>query len=70
MSVGTALLIFFGGMFAGTVNAMAGGVSLLTVPLLSLAGVEGLAANGTNRIAVLVQTGAAARGYARRRIEG
>ena len=55
MSVGAALLIFFGGIFAGVVNAMAGGGSLLTVPLLSLAGVEGLSANGTNRIAVLIQ---------------
>ncbi len=70
MSVGDALLIFFGGMFAGTVNAMAGGGSLLTVPLLSLAGVEGLLANGTNRIAVLIQTGSAARSYVKRRVEG
>jgi len=70
VSVGAALLIFFGGLFAGVVNAMAGGGSLLTVPLLSLAGVEGLAANGTNRVAVLVQTGTAARGYVRRRIDG
>ena len=70
MSVGAALLIFFGGMFAGTVNAMAGGGSLLTVPLLSLAGVEGLLANGTNRIAVLIQTGSTARSYVKRRVEG
>jgi hypothetical protein len=70
VSPGAALLIFFGGLFAGVVNAMAGGGSLLTVPLLSLAGVEGLAANGTNRISVLVQTGTAARGYVRRRVEG
>ena len=32
----------FGGMFAGVINSMAGGGSLLTVPLLSLAGVDGL----------------------------
>ncbi len=70
MSAGAALLIFFGGMFAGTVNAMAGGGSLLTVPLLSLAGVEGLLANGTNRIAVLIQTGSSARSYVQRRVEG
>ena len=70
MSIGAGLLIFLGGLFAGTVNAMAGGGSLLTVPLLSLAGVEGLAANATNRVAVLVQTGSAARGYARRQVEG
>ena len=70
MSIGAGLLIFLGGIFAGIVNAMAGGGSLLTVPLLSLAGVDGLAANGTNRIAVLVQTGSAARGYARRQVQG
>ncbi len=70
MSVGAALLIFAGGLFAGTINAMAGGGSLLTVPLLSLAGVEGLLANGTNRIAVLIQTGSSARSYVKRRVEG
>ncbi len=70
MSVGAALLIFFGGMFAGTINAMAGGGSLLTVPLLSLAGVEGLSANGTNRIAVLVQSATSARTYVSKRVEG
>lgn len=70
MSVGAAFLIFFGGLFAGTINAMAGGGSLLTVPLLSVAGVEGLAANGTNRISVLIQTTASARGYERRNVEG
>ncbi len=70
MSVGAGFLIFFGGMVAGTINAMAGGGSLLTVPLLSLAGVEGLAANGTNRIAVLIQTSSSARGYVNRKVEG
>ncbi len=44
---------------------MAGGGSLLTVPLLSLAGVEGTTANGTNRIAVLIQNMAGAYGYAK-----
>lgn len=69
MSVGSGVLIFFGGIVAGVINAMAGGGSLLTVPLLSLAGVEGLSANGTNRIAVLVQSTASARGYVSKRVE-
>ncbi len=56
MSFGSALIIFVGGLFAGFVNALAGGGSLLTVPLLSLAGVEGLLANGTNRVSVLLAT--------------
>lgn len=70
MSVTDALLLVAGGVFAGVVNAMAGGGSLLTVPLLSLAGVEGLLANGTNRVSVLIQTGSAGFGYARRGIGG
>lgn len=58
-----ALLLFGGGLLAGVINSMAGGGSLLTVPLLSLAGVEGLAANGTNRVAVLIQTLSSGIGY-------
>ena len=63
MSLLDGLVIFVGGIVAGVVNAMAGGGSLLTVPLLSLAGVSGLDANGTNRVAVLIQTVASGVGY-------
>ncbi len=66
MSWSEAALIFAGGLFAGVVNAMAGGGSLLTVPLLALGGVEGLLANGTNRIAVLIQTLGSGYGFWRR----
>jgi uncharacterized membrane protein YfcA len=65
-----AVILVIGGLFAGVVNAMAGGGSLLTVPLLSLAGVEGLLANGTNRVSVLLQTGSSGYGYARRGVGG
>lgn len=41
---------------------------MLTVPLLSLAGVAGTLANGTNRIAVLIQNLAGAYGFARRNV--
>ncbi len=41
---------------------------MLTVPLLSLAGVAGTVANGTNRIAVLIQNLAGAYGFARRNV--
>lgn len=61
-----ALLIFGGGLLAGVINAMAGGGSLLTVPLLAIAGLEGRVANGTNRVAVLVQNASSAWTYARR----
>lgn len=49
-----------GGLAAGVVNTLAGGGSLLTVPLLVLTGLPGTVANGTNRIGVLVQNGVAA----------
>ena len=65
MSIGSALLIFVGGLFAGFVNALAGGGSLLTVPLLGLAGVDGLIANGTNPVSVLLATMTTGIGYAR-----
>lgn len=61
-----ALILLIGGFFAGIINSMAGGGSLLSVPLLSLAGVGGTVANGTNRIAVLIQNVTGAYGYARR----
>ncbi|MBG01644.1 MAG: hypothetical protein CL470_05160 [Acidimicrobiaceae bacterium] len=52
-----AVLLFVGGGAAGVVNAMAGGGSSLTVPLLVLAGVPGNFANGTNRIGIFVSNG-------------
>jgi hypothetical protein len=45
---------------AGVVNTLAGGGSLLTVPLLVLLGLPGGVANGTNRIGVLLQSSVAA----------
>ncbi len=70
MSTLEALLIFGGGVFAGVINSMAGGGSLLTVPLLALGGVEGLFANGTNRVAVVIQNGSSAFGYSRKGVGG
>lgn len=56
-----AALLLGAGLVAGVVNTVAGGGSLLTVPLLSeLAGLPGNLANGTNRIGVVVQSSAAA----------
>ncbi len=49
-----ALLIAVG-LVAGFVNTLAGGGSLLTVPLLVISGLPGTIANGTNRVGVLVQ---------------
>jgi uncharacterized membrane protein YfcA len=53
------ILLIGGGLVAGTVNTLAGGGSLLTVPLLVLCGLPGNLANGSNRVGVLVQSAAA-----------
>ncbi len=43
------------GTLGGIINVMAGGGSVLTVPLMILLGVPGPVANGTNRVAILAQ---------------
>lgn len=53
MSVATALLLFAAGTGAGFVNAVAGGGSAITIPIL-IEIVGGSVANGTNRVAVLL----------------
>lgn len=62
------LILLIGGSLAGVINSMAGGGSLLSVPLLALAGVGGTLANGTNRVAVLIQNLTGAYGFARRNV--
>jgi uncharacterized membrane protein YfcA len=56
----TTVLILFGvGLVAGTINVIAGGGSMITLPVLILLGLPPNLANGTNRVAILVQnTGA------------
>lgn len=63
MSWFDAVLLLFGGAFAGAVNAMAGGGSMLTVPLLVLAGVPGVAANGSNRVGILTSNVSSLQSY-------
>ncbi len=53
------------GIVAGFVNIMAGGGSLLAMPALILLGLPDTTANGTVRVAVLVQTATAVVRYAR-----
>ena len=65
-----AVLLVVGGLAAGTVNAVAGGGSMLTVPLLVLAGVPGNSANGSNRVGILTGNAASALQFRRLGIEG
>ncbi|MDG2194761.1 MAG: sulfite exporter TauE/SafE family protein [Polaribacter sp.] len=49
------LLLILVGFIAGVINTMAGGGSLLTLPVLIFLGLPPNVANGTNRIALFVQ---------------
>ena len=51
-----AIALVLGGFAAGIVNTLAGGGSLLSVPLLVLVGLPGTLANGTNRVGILFQS--------------
>jgi hypothetical protein len=65
-----AVLLVVGGFVAGGVNAMAGGGSLITVPLLVLAGVPGNQANGSNRVGILTSNAAAVASFRRLGVSG
>lgn len=55
MEYGQILLLMIVGIFAGWLNVMAGGGSLLTVPVMLFMDIPAPVANGTNRIAILAQ---------------
>lgn len=57
------LLLIPIGFIAGFLNTIAGGGTLLTLPTLLFLGLPAPVANGTNRIAILVQTFTAVRGF-------
>ena len=56
------------GFAAGTINSIAGGGSLLTLPLLIFIGLPATVANGTNRIAILVGGIGASASFQRRKL--
>lgn len=49
------LILFFVGIFAGFINVNAGGGSTLSLPILIFLGLDASIANGTNRVAILLQ---------------
>jgi len=56
------------GVFAGTVNTIAGGGSLITLPALIFMGMPAVTANATNRVGVFTQSLAATERYRRQGI--
>ena len=57
------LLLAILGVIAGTLNVLAGGGSLLTLPAMVFLGLDGAVANGTNRVAILAQNVTAVGGF-------
>ncbi|MEM6830298.1 MAG: sulfite exporter TauE/SafE family protein [Bacteroidota bacterium] len=55
MSTLEGLLLIGVGIFAGFINTVAGGGSLLTLPLLIFLGLPSSEANASNRVAILIQ---------------
>ncbi len=51
----TSLILFIVGLIAGTLNVIAGGGSLLSLPVMIFLGLPPTVANGTNRVAILIQ---------------
>jgi uncharacterized membrane protein YfcA len=56
------------GLFAGVMNVLSGGGSMLTVPTMIFLGLDGSVANGTNRVALLFQNISAVYGFKRNKL--
>ena len=64
--VTNSLLLFLVGLIAGTLNVIAGGGSLLSLPVMIFLGLPPTVANGTNRVAILIQNIGASWSFHRR----
>ena len=62
-SIFDVLLLFGAGLAAGVINTLAGGGSLLTLPVLIFMGLPPHVANGTNRIGIVLQALVGTAGY-------
>ena len=62
------LLLTFTGFAAGFINIFAGGGSTLTLPALIFFGLDTATANGSNRIALLIQNISAATGFHQKKV--
>ncbi|KPM33611.1 Putative permease [Croceitalea dokdonensis DOKDO 023] len=57
------LLLIVVGFIVGFINTVAGGASLISLPTLIFLGLPPAVANGTNRVAIIVQTAMATAGF-------
>ncbi len=61
-------ILFVAGAVSGFINILAGGGSLLTLPILIFLGLPAALANGTNRISILIQSVAGVAGFHRLKV--
>ena len=62
-TVSQSLFLVIVGFLAGIINTLAGGGSLFTLPVLIFLGLPPTVANGTNRIAIIIQSLSGTLGY-------
>ncbi len=70
MIIPKELILFAIGLVAGFINVFAGGGSTLTLPVLIFAGLDAATANGTNRIAILLQNVSGVSSFKHQKIKG
>ena len=63
MDAGSMVLLLLVGVAAGFLNVVAGGGSLLTMPVMIFLGLPGPMTNGTNRVAIRAQNITAGRAF-------
>lgn len=63
MEIVDIVILIFVGTIAGALNVLAGGGSLLALPVLIFLGLPSNVANGTNRIAIIIQNIFAVKGF-------
>lgn len=59
----TLIALVLAGVLGGFINTLAGGGSMLTLPALMMLGMPADVANATNRVGVLLQSAASAKGF-------
>ncbi len=62
------VVLFFTGIFAAFLNVTAGGGSSITLPVLIFLGVDPVMANGTNRLAIMLQNASASASFRNEKI--
>ena len=55
LAVWEVAVLILAGLAGGFINVMAGGGSVITVPVMIFLGIPGPIANGTNRLPIMVQ---------------